>query len=770
MKRTKSKYESQYIAADEYVIINNNDTDLHPIILSLPKPPPLHLIDGYGLPPEEQRFSRIAIPTKITNLEKESIENTKDNLASNKNNVVTLLRIQKTFWKLLRERHKLLKKEINFIRRIWWFRIHGYWVFIKGKPTWISPRFFNYLNFFHMDTTSGFPEFRDADRREYVFKEYCWNTTETFANLDEDSNAVKNERGTYDMIDLSRRICFGDLQPKNRRRGNTSKAISDMIEVITRTIGTDGGGIQSYTEKSAREHFKGKVMPGWNAFPLWLKPLTTSGRTSDTLKLDTEKNDYGESGLATKIDYATTASSKFFDGQKRRYLLTDEEGKTSNVSVSERWGVNKHTLAQGDGLIITGYSSHPSTSDQLSDGAGDYQYLATSSNFYRRIKSKGQTVSGLFRIFLPAQDGLEGKVDSYGYSVMGELKDYQRKEGFDQTADEYLQGERDMLLKENTPESLNKYREHKQLYPMCYADVWMGMAGSIGFDIEVIDKQIAELRRGNDVIRGNLEWKDDVQDGEVEFIEDNEKGRFFISKMPPDSVINKKVKIPFFNTLIQKTESHYMPMYPDVFTAGSDPYRTGGKGDEKIAKTMGRSSRLSDGGLAVLWNHDKQLDSGKDMSEWESYRFVCTYRYRHSNTDDYHEDAIKMCVFFGALMYPESNIPNTYEYFIKRGYGAYLIYDTDKYTGKLKLKPGVDSLERSKQEIFTLWRNYINFRGHKEQHVDLLKELKNIQGIELMRFFDLIAAGGMALLGAKSSYSKKIGGMNTDELDLSDYF
>ena len=57
MKRIKSKYESEYVDADEYVIVNNNDTDLHPVIISLPEPPQIHLIEGYGLPARDQRDS-----------------------------------------------------------------------------------------------------------------------------------------------------------------------------------------------------------------------------------------------------------------------------------------------------------------------------------------------------------------------------------------------------------------------------------------------------------------------------------------------------------------------------------------------------------------------------------------------------------------------------------------------------------------------------------------------------------------------------------------
>ena len=769
MTKKKSKYETDYLPADEYVVINNNDTDLHAIVLSLPKPPPLHLIDGYGLPPEDQRFHRLDIPRKLMDLEAESISNTKEDLSTNKNNVVTLLKIQKTFWILFHERYKDLKKEIDFIRKVWWFRLFGYWCFIKGKPTWLPPRLFYYLNYFAMDTVSGYADYRDCDRREYIFKHYCWNTTETFSRLDEFGFAIPEDDGSYKMIDLLRRICFGDAQTKNRRRGNTSKACSDGMEVTTRTIGTTGFGIQSYTEDSAKSHFKEKVLPAWDKLPVWLKPYSTSGRSSDVLKLDVAKNDYGERGLGTQVGYATTAASKYFDGKKMVYLLTDEEGKTSNCSVSERWSVNKHTLAQGDGMILFGYSSHPSTVNQLTDGSGDYQFLLSSSNFYRRIASKGQTPSGLFRVFIPAQDGLEGFIDSYGYSVTGEIKDYQRREGFKQTSEEYLQGERDLLLKENTPESMRKFREHRQLFPMRYSDSWMGTAGDIGFNMENIDKRQAELRRENPCVRGNFEWVNGIFGGDVEFRPNEESGRFTLGEKPFDHVINRKVQVMMYDPLEDKEVLMHRPMHASNYVMGVDPFNFLGKGKSQMIKSKTSSNRHSDGGLAVLLKYNSSVDKDKSMYDWDTHRFVVTYRNRHGSTDDFNCDALKCAIYFGCMVFPEMNISNTYEYFMRHKFGGYLLFSLDHFTGRYKPKPGIHTLEGSKQDIFTALRDYIEYRCHKDVMYEFLQECKDIKGIEEMRYHDLLAACGVALVGAQSQYAEELYSKEQGSYSLDDY-
>jgi len=767
MTKTSYKYEE----ADRYVVLNDNDPDLTPIILSLPKPPPLHLIDGYGLPPEEQRFQRLVIPRKLVDLEKEAVNRTKENLSTNKNNVVTLLKIQDTFWDLLDERVKELKKEIDFIRKVWWHRINGYWCFIHGKPTYITPWHFFYLNFWTMDTESGDnrPDYRERDRKEFLFFHYSYTSTETFARLDEYGRAIKEEDGRYIMKDVGRRVCFGTIQPKNRRSGNTNKALCCGIEVITRTIGTDGMGIQSYSEDNSKSHFKDKLMPAYNKLPIWLKPNTSSGRTSDVLKLDVGKNDYGKKALGTYCDYATTSSSKFYDGKKKMFMLTDEAGKTSVVDVDERHRVNKHTCAQGNGSLIHGMMFYPSTSEYTSDGAYKYRKMADNSNFYVRVKETGQTETGLYLLFVSAEEGLDSYIDSYGDSVKGEIKDYQKEEGFTQTSTDYLHGERDFLLKKADPESMRSFRHVKKLFPLNISDCWLGESGDIGFDLEKIDTRLSELRRNRNVIRCNLEWVDGTYGGSVRLVVDDENGRFVISKKPPETVSNKKVMVDVFDPMTHTVKEAWRPMYPGMFTLGADPFKFGSKNDAKVGMQIGKNSRLSDGGIAIVWNYDESIDGDKPKDQWNSYRVVLTYRYRAANTDEYNEDVLKAAIYFGAMVFPETNIPSTYEYFVRHGYSGYLLYDTDKYTGQLKPKPGMDSLERSKQEIFALLRDYIDYRCHVEEHEDFLMECKHIKGMEEMRYNDLLASVGVALVGAKSPYVEQVKRIEKGEYDVSDF-
>ena len=105
--------------------------------------------------------------------------------------------------------------------------------------------------------------------------------------------------------------------------------------------------------------------------------------------------------------------------------------------VPGRWDVLKYCLSEG--ISIHGFAIHPSTVEDINgDGAKAYKELANQSNFYERLEASGSTKSGIIWQFYSAAEAHEGFIDSYGYSVIGELKPWQKEEGFKICADVYL--------------------------------------------------------------------------------------------------------------------------------------------------------------------------------------------------------------------------------------------------------------------------------------------------------------------------------------------
>ncbi|MHA1122317.1 MAG: hypothetical protein ACTSPC_05840, partial [Candidatus Heimdallarchaeota archaeon] len=124
--------------------------------------------------------------------------------------------------------------------------------------------------------------------------------------------------------------------------------------------------------------------------------------------------------------------------------------------------------------------------------------------------------------------------------------------------------------------------------------------------------------------------------------------------------------------------------------------------------------------------------------------------------DDFAEDMLMAAIYYGAMIFSENNIGIVNKHCIQRGYAGYLKYAVDEITGRQKDNAGYFAGGGSKGEMMGLMRNYIAYRGHKENHLSLLLECKSIKGIEFVTNFDLLAAAGAALMGSKSSYSKII--------------
>lgn len=702
-----------YVEADEYVVLNI-DQDLHPFYIKLPKPPrSLHTIDGFGLPASEQYFQREKMPTKLSALIKQC-ETTEE------------------IWEALEQNQAEYYNEIGWIQQQWHHRLYGKWYWINGKPTYVNGWHFSYVNYWHF-ADGGLPEYRDRNRKFFHAMRYAYTTTDKPVT-DKDGRLVyeDKEKKKLKMIKTGLRTFNGIAYPKHRRDGATNMCACAMYCETTIREGVNSGIVSMTGEHAKTKIFDEIVVPGWQQMPFFFKPIYSGNEKpekelaffAERKKASSKLRDQ----LRSKIDYSTTAKSTYYDGGKNLWILADESGKCIEDNVYTRHQQLKNCVAQGNGAVINGFITCPSTvGDMIGAGGKNYFDLCQDSRFESRDVS-GQTKTGMMLIYIPATEGLEGFIDQYGNSVVD--KPTQRQADFikkDYGSREYLESKREQLLRDG---NIEKYNEETRLFPLRYMECFRTKDGDIGFNTKIINERLDELAINQKTVRrGNFKWRDGLIDGEVIW-EDSEYGRFYISQMLRPEHSNKRYR----------DGEHYYPM-DSRHTASADTF--------KFNKVQHR--RMSNGGGSVFWHYDQELDGKNDIRNWQSHRFVCTYNFRPETVEEYCEDMLMMSVYYNAMMYPEINVAKVWEWFEARGYAGYLKYDIDIRSGKPKMTPGFNSEGPTKQELFNGIRDYIQKHGHRERHPDFLGECKEIKSIEEMTDYDLLTACGGALMGAKAN-------------------
>lgn len=776
-----------YHHPNRYFVINNGDglekdRDLIPIYISLPKPPPLHKIKNYGLHPEQQVYRRDEIPEKLITLEERAKERIRKAYERNKKNIPSGYKILREYWKILEEEKDYYEKEIKFIKNTVWKTVYGEWVFLYGKPTYICGWHYEYLNFWYMpDAPGNYPEYRDVDRLEYLFDWYIYNTRETFKKIDKDGFGIKNPSGEYEMIDTGGRLFYGTINPKNRRSGASHRALAAIFAHMRKSVDKNGVLISKSTV-DVEKHYYRRLIPAWQRYPMFLKPVWDGSNSPSILTFKEPSNENFYKGIGSSIYYVDTTAEVSLDSQEIEIGLFDEQGKRTGggrVDVFERWEVSKQTMSKGNGAVITGFCFNPSTVEEMEDGGESFKMMCEQSNFYQRLPN-GQTKSGLALCFFPAQVRLEGFIDAWGRSVVDKPTARQIKFSpkarfatLKKGAKEYLKESRDRLLMSGSEEDKKTFRSQRRKHPMNYSEVWLSAAGGMGFDIEIIDNRLVELdrmekTRNSPIKRGHFKWLNDKPDTTViwetvtkeEYEGKNDpNARFEIAMELPLESTNQKRRIQWLDVATGRSIWAYEPV-DYRFMCGADPFEYGGRRDRIT------TSRQSDGGIAVLWMHDPKIDPGENMREWDSYKFVLSYRYRPESQAEYNEDVLMACIYFGALLYPERNVSRLWEYFIERGYAGYLAYDINPITGKRADKPGAYTSASFKDEMFSATKDYIKYRGHKEFFASYLEEVKLLRTPEDLTKLDRFAAHGMALMGAKTLYPRRKREQNTEVLNL----
>ncbi len=734
------KYSPLYHEADTHFIVNFGSKNLRPIKISLPSPPRLDLIDGFGLHPDEQKFKRFEIPLKLVQLERSIMREYQDSAKS-----ANGTHILKSFWDELEVHRTEYVDEIQFIKRFIYFMNYGYWVFIKGKPTYIPPWYFTYLNIHRMSGESGYiyPQYRIKGLYRFLFRHYLWNTTETFADTDANGVAYKvpDENGNmiYRMVDTGRRVFFGSIEPKDRRGGLTNESCHIITRIMTSTRGADKlGTIVSMGGENAETHFRKKLIPAWNAWPLWLKPIWKGG-TANVKQLEFTSTVVTDiETLDCMINYTESAEDLANDGKMIFAADYDEQGKGKKTgNVQTRWQVNKQAMALGGGTNILGFCVHPSTVEEMNEGGADYKKMCDLSNFYQR-KKDGQTLSGLGLIYFKSSFCLENYIDCWGNPVLDMPTPQQIQSGFSQRigSETYIKNKRKDLYVEDDPVKMSEYRSEIRKYPEDYDEIWTGISGQLGLDNEKLRKRILELENNPQSKKGNYYWID--KNKLIVGFNECWDGDWTISKEPIFGTMNRVSSMEDYSSIEDDMVMVNRPAHPK-YIIGIDPAYFSNKA-ESVYLSKGRTKK-SETAISIL--------------EKESMEIIGFFKKRTSSDEDATDQALMAAIYWGGLIHTERNVPGIWQQLIKTRMGGYLNYNVEiSANGDIKRasEPGTFLNAGNKKDGFVLLEKLITFHMSKQKIVEWMKEADEISALEQLTGYDGLASVLQCLFGNESPY------------------
>ena len=498
-------------------------------------------------------------------------------------------------------------------------RRDGVWFYNQGVPTYITGRHYMLLQWTRMDV--GYPSYLSFQRDIFLHMAAC----------EADSR------------------CIGQLYTKCRRSGYTNICSSVLVDEATQ-VKDKLLGIQSKTGKDAQENiFMKKVVAMFRGYPFFFKPIqdgTTNPRMElafrEPSKRITKNNKTSQKGdaLNTVINWKNTTNNAY-DGEKLHFLYLDEAGKWEKpTDVREAWRIQRTCLIVGRKIV--GKAMVGSTVNPLDKGGEEYKQLWNDSDPTKR-NANGRTVSGLYRLFIPAYESLEGFFDKYGNPIVTDPKKPLETLDGDSIsfgAKTFLKNERDAL--KGDARELNEFiRQFPFTTDEAFRDSVEGSLFNIGKIYEQIEYN--ENLYPNPVVRGNFQWTGGQQDTKVIFNPDS-GGRWRICWLPPDEE----------RSIIKVDRGKKVPPFPHRGCGGVDSYDLDSTVDSRGSK-----------GACHIYNKFS-MDAPSNM-------FVAEYASRPPMAKIFYEDILMAAVFFGYPLLIENNKYGIVRHFESRGYDGYVL-------------------------------------------------------------------------------------------------
>ena len=660
--------------------------ELHGLLVVLPKKPKRSEILFHDKPKELQMWQRIPLPEELQRVRS----------------------MDEWFEKPAEFRNKFR----SYVEKEFQRRRDGVWFYNNGVPTYITGRQYMFLQWSKIDI--GYPSYLAFQREIFLHMAAC-------------------------EVDPR---CFGQLYTKCRRSGYTNICSAVLVDEASQ-VKEKLLGIQSKTGKDAQENiFMKKVVAIFRSYPFFFKPIQ-DGTTNPRMELafrepskritKNNKTSYRGDALNTVINWKNTTNNAY-DGEKLHMLYLDEAGKWEKpTDIREAWRIERTCLIVGRKVV--GKAIVGSTVNPMNKGGNEYKGLWYDSDPNER-NSNGRTRSGLYRIFIPAYDALEGFFDQYGNPVIEDPE--QEVEGIDGDfitigSKTYLKNER-RSFKDN-PSELN---EVTRQFPFTEDEAFRDSIEGSLFNIGKIYQQIEHNEElfPDPVIKGNFTWKE--KDKEVVF-SPTPNGRFKVCWMPDPSDRN----------IIKIDRGKRVAPFGEYGCGGVDSY-------DLDATVDGRGSK----GALHMYNKFS-LNRPPNM-------FVVEYASRPDLASIFYEDVLMCAFYYGYPLLVENNKYGIVRYFESRGYDGYLM-DRPKHllSSSSHVNVKTKGIPSNSQDVIQSHAQSIEKYIHEHVGVDsetgevgkmyFNRTLEDWIGFKIDKRtkFDLTISSGLSLLAAQKPKEKE---------------
>lgn len=665
------------------------------LVVNIPPIPELHLIQNFDKPITEQKWERTDYPKWWDEAYEQEMGQREENDD-------------------FRD-----KRCEAFRKQEWERRKNGHWCFIKGNPVYLPPKYYYYLNWIKND--NGYPRFRETDRKEFLFTQYCFEDPK----------------------------CLGYLKIGPRGFGKTVKEVAITLEELTKTPRRRHAAIQSKSGSDAKDKiFSEKMVPAYLELPEFYRPESDHGSKPEGKLSFFRGSIRGRGAKKVKQDedaelknsiYPVPAKEKALDGGTYAVIIQDEVGKTNpreEADVNKRWQVNRFCVYRDHekrGMLLG-----TSTIEEMKEGGAEC-YLIWKNSDSRIRSDNGFTISGAYRYFTGCLDVTF--FDEYGFPDRERAKAWHDNE------------------RRLRRDDLNELASYIRKNPYNPDEAFMEDADGCEFNAYLLNKRLEELNLKDPTSFFDFEWTNGRDSKVVAF--PNPKGKFSASWLPTkDEETNLVEPGPVLRKDDGSIVQTWRPRNDLKFQIGCDPVQHGVETvDKRVSDSAAYVFRKYDISVDNNWERKYTVDDTGDPDDYRNGRFkwstfvpVVEYIYRNDDPEDFFEDMIKLCRFFGCQILVENNKNNILTRFKNRGYEEFIMYrPKETFTienSNAQNTPGAPGVDPVIQQYLGEIKTYIMQHGHRIPFKRLIKDLIRFRRKNI-RLHDPTVAFGFTLLSLK---------------------